>query len=251
MINFAEFKKFFLFNLIGSLIISALLAVVTVLIGDFNEISTKVLLTLGMVIMHSLVSLVFIWDNDRRHTFEKLSFFINVLFLLIIISFITSIFGIWKIIPTEIIWHLYETYFILGFASLHGNILSKALGKEKYIDTVIYINYVFMVIVIIMLQPVIFVDNSPKVLGEMFFRILGAVGIIDGTLSILTIIFYKLYINKNPDEQNALTNGMGMEIEKKQTKKLSIWVWLLIIYLSLQVIGPIFFFLFVGLQNLF
>lgn len=113
MINFAEFKKFFLFNLIGSLVISALVAVVTVLIGEFNEVSARVLFTLGMVIIHSLISLVFIWDNDRQNTFERLSFFINVLFLLIVVSFITSIFGIWKIIPAETVWNLYQTYFVL------------------------------------------------------------------------------------------------------------------------------------------
>jgi hypothetical protein len=245
MINFAEFKKFFLFNLIGSLVISALVAVVTVLIGDFNEITARVLFTLGMVIIHSLISLVFIWDNDRQNTFERLAFFINVLFLLIVVSFITSIFGIWKIIPAETVWNLYQTYFVLGFASLHGDILSKALKKENYMDIIIYINYVFMAIVILMLQPVIFIDNASKVLGEMFFRILGAVGIIDGTLSVLTIIFYKLYMHKHPEEQNALATGM--QSGKTQKKGLSIWVWILISYLAIQII----FLAFGGLSNLF
>jgi len=41
--DFAEMKKFFLFNLIGALIISALVAVVTVLIGEFNDTATRVL----------------------------------------------------------------------------------------------------------------------------------------------------------------------------------------------------------------
>ena len=234
MINFAEFKKFFLFNLIGGLIISALIAVVTILIGNFNEVSARVLFTLGMVIMHSLISLVFIWDNDHQNTFERLAFFINISFLLIVTSFITSIFGIWKIIPAETVWDLYRTYFILGFASLHGDILSKALKKENYMDVIININYLFMVIVVLMLQPVIFIDNTSKILGEMFFRILGAAGIIDGTLSILTIIFYKLYMHKHPKEQNTL--AAGMEIGKKQKKGLNIWVWILIIYLLIQII---------------
>jgi len=249
MINFAEFKKFSLFNLIGSLIISALVAVVTVLIGDFNVISARVLFTLGMVIIHSLISLVFIWDNDRQNTFERLAFFINVLFLLIVISFITSIFGIWKIISGEIVWNLYQTYFILGFASLHGDILSKALKKENYMDMIIYINYLFMATVVLMLQPVIFIDNAPKILEEMFFRILGAIGIIDGTLSVLTIIFYKLYLSKHPEEQNKL--AAGMETKKKQKKGLSIWVWILIIYLLIQIIFPLLLLAFAGIGEFF
>lgn len=83
-------------------------------------------------------------------------------------------------------------------------------------DMIVYVNYVFMIIVVGMLLPVISIDNASKVLGEMFFRILGAVGIIDGTLSVLTIIFYKLYMHKHPEEQNTLAGGM--DTEKKAEK---------------------------------
>jgi len=41
MINYSECKKFFLFILIGSLVIAALVAVVTVLTGEFNEILAR------------------------------------------------------------------------------------------------------------------------------------------------------------------------------------------------------------------
>lgn len=237
MTNFAKFKKFFLFNLIGSLIISAIVAVVTVLIGEFNEVSARVLITLIMVIVHSLISLVFIWDNDRQNTFQRLAFFINVLFSLIVVSFITSIFGIWKIIPSEIFWNLYHTYFVLGFASLHADILSKALKKENYMDMLVYSNYVFMAIAVLMILPAIFIDNASKVLGEMYFRVLGATAIIDGTLSVLTIIFYKLYMHKHPEVQDALV--AGIEAGQNKKKGLSIWVWILIIYLVVQIVFPI------------
>jgi hypothetical protein len=238
MIDFAEFKRFFLFNLIGSLIISAVVAVITVLTGEFNEITGKVLLTLFMVVIHSLVSLGFIWDDEKQNTFDRLSFFINVLFFLIVISFITSIFGIWKILPGETVLHLYLSYFVVGFASLHGDILSKALHRERYMDIIIFINYFFMIIVVLMLHPVIYVNNATKVLGEFYFRVLGAVGIIDGTLSILTIIFYKLYMHKHPQSDNPLYGNIEKQSGSKPQKKgLSGWVWLLILYLTVQIIS--------------
>ncbi len=241
MIKFVEFKRFFIFNLIGSLVVSALIAVVTVLIGEFNEILGRVLLTLLTATVHSLISLVFIWDDERKKTFERLAFFINILFGLIVVSFITSIFEIWKIISSETVSHLYQTYVIIGFASLHGDILSKTLRKEKYIDIIVYVNYVVMAIVAFMLQPLIYIENVTSVLNEMYFRILGAVGIIDGTLSILTIIFYKLYIHKHPKIHNQLGPKKG----------LSIWVWILIIYLVLQVVLPLVFLAFESLFRLF
>lgn len=236
MINFAELKKFFIWNFIGSLIIAALVAVVTVLIGEFTEITGRVFATLLMVVAHSLLSLAFIWDDSRRNTFNKLALFVNVIFLLIVMSFITSLFWVWKIIPGETIGDLYQTYFLVAFAGLHVDILSKALRKEKYMDMIICGNYVFIFAVVAMFLPIIFLDNPVKVLGEMYYRFLAAAGIIDGTLSILTIIFYKLYMHKHPEE-NALQDDVPQKYGQPARKGLSIWVWILIIYLFFQVIG--------------
>lgn len=251
--NLAEFKKFFLFNLIGSLIISALVAVVTVLIGEFNDISMRILLTLLMVMIHSLVSLAFIWDDERQSTFHRLSFFKNVLFILIVISFVTSLFGIWEIVPGNTIGDLYQTYFVVAFAALHGDILSKALNKTRYLDIIIYANYLFMIIVVFMLQPIIFLNNALSVMGEMYFRFLGAAGIIDGTLSILTIILYKIYIHKHPRIENPLQPGNKVEnneVYEKKRKGLSIWVWILLIYLFLQIVVPLAVWIF-GFNRIF
>lgn len=224
MISFAQLKKFFIFSFIASLVVAALVAVVTVLFGQFNEITEKVFLTLFMVVAHSLISLAFIWDDSRRNTFNKLAFFINTVFLLVVLSFVTSLFGIWEIVAGGTIWRIYQTYFLIAFASLHIDILSKAFNKEKYMDIIIYVNYLFIAIVVLMFQPIIYIDNATSVLSEMYFRILAAIGIIDGTLSILTIIFYKLYMYKHPEIQNV-----GPQ------KKLGIWLWILIIYLFFQI----------------
>lgn len=244
MVDFAELKKFFLFNLIGSLIICALVAVITVLVGVFNEITSRVLFTLAMVVLHSLVSLAFIWDDERQKTFERLSFFINVIFVLIVLSFLTSIFGIWKIIPGDIVGHMYMTYALLAFASLHGDILSKALSKENYLDLIIYLNYVFMAIVVLMFLPIIYLTNPSFVLGEAYFRVLGAAGIIDGTLSVLTIIFYKLYINSHPHVENDMASvpvDASKQVVAEKRKGLSVWVWILIIYLAIQIFSTFVF----------
>lgn len=239
MVNFSKLKRILLFILIGSLIVSSLVAVVAILIGQFNEITGKIFLTLFTVIVHSLISLLFIWDDERQSTFNRLAFFINVIFFLIVISFITNVFGIWNIIDGKTLLNLYKTYFIVAFAALHADILSKALYKEKYMDVVIYVNYVFMALVVLLLQPIIYIDNSMQVLGEMYYRIIGATSLVDGTLSILTIIFYKLYTNKHPNAENIFHSSTP-EHEKK--RGMSIWVWILIVYLLLQIGFPLMFF---------
>jgi hypothetical protein len=242
MVNLAEMKRFFLFNLIGSLIIAALVAIVTVLVGKFNETTARVMWTLFMVVVHSIVSLSFIWDDEKQETFERLAFFTNVLFFIIVLSFITSILGIWKVIPRDVVWRIYETAGVLLFASLHGNILAKALGRETYIDMIIFANYFFMVVVVAMLMPIIYIKDYSVVLGEFYFRALAAVAIADGALSILAIIFYKIYMHGHPKAENALANNWVNEKGKVEKKGgLSIWVWLLIIYLILQIGFSLFF----------
>ncbi|MBW2998456.1 hypothetical protein KY321_02860, partial [Candidatus Woesearchaeota archaeon] len=72
-------------------------------------------------------------------------------------------------------------------------------------------------------------------IGEIYLRILGASAIIDGTLSILTIIFYKIYMYKHPRIEDQLANN--------SKKGLSWWVWVLIIFLVFQVVIPMFRFI--------
>jgi hypothetical protein len=234
MANLTSIKKYIIYGLIGCLIIAAVVAVVAVLIGEINAVTGRVFATLFLAVLHSLVSLMFIWDDSRRNTFTKLAFFTNTIFVLIILSFFTSMFGVWDVIQSKYIWDLYQTYFVVAFAALHGDILSKAMRKEGYMDIVIYINYLFIVILTTMLLPIIFIDRPTIVLSELYYRFLGASAIIDGTLSILTIIFYKLYMHKHPELNNELA-GSGKK------KGLSIWLWILIIWLVVQIGFPLIY----------
>ncbi|MFA6515372.1 MAG: hypothetical protein WCT42_03885 [Candidatus Paceibacterota bacterium] len=198
MTNFSDFKKFFLNVLIGSLIMAAIVAVIAVLTGDFNDVMSKAMFTLLMVVIHSTISLFFIHEEEKTSILKGLSFISNVLFMLVVISFITSICGVWDMFAGKTILHLYGTYVTLFFSLLYIDVLSRALNKESYIDKLVYFNYLFVFIIFIMFQPLIYIHNSFNVLGEQFFRILGAVAIIDGTISILIIIFYKIYLHKHP-----------------------------------------------------
>jgi len=250
MISFAKFKNIFIYAFVGSLIISALVAITTVLTGSFSEVTSRVFLSLFMVVVHSLISLFFIWDDSRHNTFTKLAFFMNTLFVIVILSFVTSLFGVWKILSPEIIGHIYyQVYFLIACGAFHADMLSKASHKEKYIDGVIYANYAFIAIIIAMFMPIIFVDNYENVLGEMYLRSFAAVGIIDGTLSILTIIFYKLYMFRHPEikekiEVNGTNKGFNV-----LSWILRICVLFFVIYLIIQISIPVLFLF--GISQLF
>ena len=246
MINFANLKKLLIYTLVACLILAASVAVITVLIGQFTQVTSRVFVTLFIAVIHSLVSLMFIWDDSRRDTFTRLSFFINTVFIIIVLSFFTCIFGVWKIVSGETIFHLYLSYFVFAFAALHADILSKAFGKEKYMDKVIYANYFFILVVIAMLQPIIHSNLLNFNISGMYYRFLGAAAIIDGTLSILTIIFHRLFMHKHPELENILAPAPSKDGQPAR-KGLHWWVWLLIIWLAAQIIVP----LFLGITSLF
>jgi hypothetical protein len=249
--NIEKIKSFFLKVMIGCLIAAAAIAVVTVLAGHFNDVLEKALLTILLVAIHSLISFAFIMNNEKQETFESLNFFTNMTFFIIIMSFLTSILGLWDIFPGGLVGKLYELYFVLLFATLHGEVLAKIRNKQSSINGVIYSNYVFMSIVVLMLLPIIFVGSSG--LDPFYFRLLAASAIIDGTLSLTAAILHKLYIQKHPEVKDPVFSAPQVVFQPgahaatvpagapaaavKPKKGLNIFVTILLVLLALQLLA--------------
>lgn len=248
----AELKKISITIMIASLIAAAALAVIAVLVGSFGDVFIKALFTLGLVAIHSLISLAFI-DQTQKKSASYLPLFNNTIFVIIVLSFFTSVFGIWQILESEHVGKLYLTYFILIFASLHGEMLAQILNsKNKTINGVVGVNYIFMALVISLLVPLIWLSSHID-FGGFYFRLLAAAGIIDATLTILAVIMHRLHIQKHPQETSKLynivtkldENGQQIQIreEVKPSRRLHPMIWVLIIFLGAQVVIPILFIL--------
>ena len=202
MNRFETLKKLFIKVLIVSLISAAAVAVITVLVGQLSDILWRSLMTLGLVAAHALASLFYIRTAEQSKDGEELTFFSNSVFIIIILSFVTSIFGTWQIIDGELMGKLYLTYFVLLFAVLHGELLSKTSKLEPYIDRIVAANYGFMLLVIGLLLPIIYF--SQITFSDIYYRGLAAAGIVDATLTILAVIFHKLYLQKHPKAESQL-----------------------------------------------
>jgi hypothetical protein len=202
--DLAKTKNIFLKLMVGCLVAAAAVAVVTVLTGKFNDILEKSLFTILIVAVHALISFGFISNNEKQGTFKNLALFTNATFGIIVLSFVTAIFGIWRIIPGDIFGKLYELYFVLLFAILHGEVLYKTLGEQQLTDRVIYANFFFMFIVVVLFIPAIFTsfDNT---LSSLYYRFMAAMGIIDATLTILTVILHRIYLQRYPRALDATT----------------------------------------------
>lgn len=249
--NLQSIKRVFFQIMIGCLIAAAGLAVVTVLAGSFNEVLGKALATIALIATHSLISFGFISNNERQETFENFAFFTNATFTIIVLSFITSVFGVWGIVPGELVGKLYMLYFVLLFAILHGEVLAKMVGSQTSIDGLIYANYFFMALVVMMLVPVIFAADSATI-SDFYYRILAAAGIIDATLTLIAVIMHKLYLQKHPKVVDnvfaiPLQNGTAQQQQAAPPRRgWNIFVILLVGYAALQ-LGIGLLFLIIGL----
>lgn len=250
--NFTKIKSIFFKTLIGCLFAAATLGVVTVLIGKFNDVAEKALFTILIIAIHALVSLTFIENNEKQSTFESLSVFANATFGIIVLSFITSILGLWGIVHGEVVVELYGLYFVLLFAILHGEVLIKTMGKQSNIDTIVKVNFIFMTIVVVMLIPVIFLKDGSS-LNSVYYRCLAAAGIIDATLTLTAVILHALFIQKHPKitdpvfsiQQVALPGGLPDQMRQvqaplqKQKHHINGFVILLLGLAALQLISGI------------
>jgi hypothetical protein len=241
-------RKYFMRVVIASVIAAAGIAVLAILIGEFNDTLGKALLTLGLVTAHALISITYFDNRDKVNINNELTFFANVIFSLIVMSFFTSIFWIWGLFSVDLVAKLYAMYFIFGFATLHAELLSNTTKKEKRIDNLVIANYFFMGLVILLLMPLIWTPDTEY--GDFYYRLLAASGVVDATLTILVTIFHRIYLQHHPEEQSVmfqtqtLYDAQGNAIQtpaKEQKRKMHPLVVVLIVYLMLQILGSLLF----------
>lgn len=228
IMNTQYLKKLSIKIMIGSLIAAAGLAVIAVLIGEINDVLFRALATLGIVALHALASLAYIGnttDQAEESQKEELSFFRNTVFVILVLSFFSAVFGVWEVLPGEVVGKLYLTYGVLVFASLHGEMLVATTKKETTIDRIVYSNYVLMAIVIGMLLPLIWFATEVE-FADFYYRLLAAAGIVDATLTILAVILHRMYLQKHPKADSTMftvtqpafdANGNPIQLEAKAT----------------------------------
>lgn len=236
MKNITKYKKYVINTLIFSLIAAALVAVISVIVGSFNETSQKVIWILASIVSHALVAIALIERTEDAD--DKFMLFKNTLYALIPVSIITSVLGISTLISSGLTGSFYQLYLVVIGVALYSNVLQLFKGATKLIDRITQSNIYFNCLMGVILMPQIFLDDPRASIGEFYYRILAAVGIIQVTLTVLTLIYYKIYAQHHPDARNML------QLFSKHGGKTRVWVWILIVFALLQVVPMLIFALF-------
>jgi hypothetical protein len=231
--------------MIASLVGASAIAVIAVLVGNFNDTLTKALLTLFLAMLHSIASLGYI-DMSNKSKGDTLALFGNIIFGLLVSSFFVSLLWTWEVIDEAIGAKLYASIAVLAFATLHADALYRMQHKSQLIDNFIKANYVLMLIVVTLLFPVIWFGEEN--FANVYYRTLAAAGIVDATLTILAVIQYKLYLQKHPEEDSGIfsykeivdNDGKKIQVRLEDRKRGTSPILILLgIYLGLQIMGAL------------
>ena len=199
-------KKIFLYLLISSISISAILGIAIILLGDFGEIELKVLLTTLVISCMSILGLACGASIDSGR--GKILPFAGIFSA--IISGIVWIILIWVERESgEFFAKFVMTITVLAIALSHLSLISLARLDKKF-SWAIFAVFGAVIALVGLILALIWVTQTFE--SEITFRLLGVLSIITSALTIIIPIFHKL--SDNLDE----TEMIDAEIEKLKTR---------------------------------
>lgn len=229
----SKIKKYFMYVLVASLSLAALISIVAIIVGDFSSVIQKSFATVFLIFIHALLSLAFISVDKNK---GGSSFTVNVVFGIIVASFIVSGLGVWEIISGTLTSQIYQVFMTTIIASLFLELFGNLLKKDKTVKYLSYASMGSVVLVYGLFMPLIFA-KYPVDLPDIYFRLLAASGVLAGTLSILTAIFHRLYVAKHPE----LRQHHASDDKKTLHPVLRAFLWIMGVVAFIFIALPILF----------
>lgn len=234
--HWGQIRSLLIKVMLGCVIAAAAVAVIAILVGTMNEVAWRAIGTLISAMVH--IAILFGVISMSAPTTPELArssnFAINSSMVIAILSFFTSVFGIWDVLPGDIAGKLYATYLISLVAILHAKTLMDIEILDNKNKPLVYANYAFILLVAGMLLVLIYGQNAGQLLGGFFGRALAASAIIDVTLSVVLAVRARLYMQKFPElRERYAPKGSGSPVARV------IVALLLLIFVILPIISGV------------
>lgn len=192
-----KLKVAFLYILIGGLVISALISVVAILIGEFNEAVLKALLTTFIFVTHSLL-VIGIVSADRRNRLGK-DVIPTAILATVIANMFTSTLGTWELWASDASWKAFLVYMlVIGAAFIVTASLKLRLGAHKATNYLVYGTTGLVILLTALLVPWIVVPEADWV-NSFYYRLIGAVTILAATTLSVSVIINRIAASQKPE----------------------------------------------------
>ena len=194
---FKELKRYFIYIILGSLLLSSITVSMFIVFGEFSSLMVKTIATIISLIFHCFISYIIAIYDEKNDYSKNTKIFFDVLLMSVVLSLFNFILLIWEITNFDLFNRIYVILFIINFAVLHISILNQSINKTKLLNSLVFLNYFFIFIVVSMLSATVVIINPTDVLAPIFFRVLTALSILDATNTITIFVLSHLYDSKN------------------------------------------------------
>jgi hypothetical protein len=185
-------KKTFLYTLIGSVAVSALLGIWAILAGDFGDFQARVLMTTLTIVGTSILGLACgaFWESPKSAN-SPLKMVPIAGMILAIVSAVLTLVLIWQFVSSQNA-AFYKTIGVMGLfaftlAQLSLLSLANLAAKFQWALTAVYLVALILAAIISVLIVI-----EPSGESDFVWRLIGILGVIDAALTVMIPIFHRL-----------------------------------------------------------
>jgi hypothetical protein len=180
-------KKVFLYLLIGSLSLSALVAIFIFIVGSFNDIDFKILLTTLTIGGYSLTGLCdsVLYANKKYFPIVFLGAFVSIL------GPLSTFVAIWGNSTSETLGNAVAIFAVLAISIAHISLLMLLAPEKHAVKVSLGATIIFIALVALMIIYLVLAQDS-VLLGSSYFRWLGVFAVLDALGTIITPILKKV-----------------------------------------------------------
>ena len=211
-------KKFFLYLLIFSIALSALMGIWAIVSGEFGELQGKILATTTTVVGTSILGLACgaFLESPRSRNFPVFA----VPVLGIIATVISALIILWVIWGTSIwdnaeVLKIFFTSLIFAFSFAQLSLLSLAHLSKRFYWVLVTGYIVILSLASITSTIIIFQPDST---GDFILRLLGVLGVVDAAITVTIPILHRLSRAEFVNDETTSTEKIDAEIAKLKTE---------------------------------
>lgn len=212
-----NFKKIFLYSLIVSVAVSALLGIWVILSGDFGEFQARVLMTTLTVVGTSILGLACgAFFENPKSSISGLKIVPVAGMILAIVSAVLALAMIWQIVGSQNST-VYKTIAITGlfaFTMAQLSLLSLANLSPKFKWALVAVYFVALGLASI-ISILIMVEPSGE--SDFILRLIGILGVTDAALTVIIPIFHRLSYGDFAKNKTEIEK-IDAEIEKLKSE---------------------------------
>lgn len=209
-------KRLFLYTLIGSVAVSAVIGIVVILLGNFGEVEARVLMTTLTITATSILGLA----NGSYYESGRGKRLATVGIVVSIIAGVMSLLIVWNVFDdNENYVKASVTAMLFAISTSHLSLLSLARLDRRFEWSNMAARIVIGALVGLLLFLIWFMPSGD---GEILARVMGVLAILIATLTVMTPVFHKLSAGDDEaaeiDAEIAALREKLAELEERKSK---------------------------------